>query len=151
GAITALTSFAALFGDLAAAPPPSGNEAPEELRRWSSHDVAYWVTGPWQLGGLHDRDRIQVSALDGAPRGGQMLVVPRCAKHAADGWRLARELVSVPFETRFANAFATVPARASALAAAPPLVHAIYDALRPARPLAALPVTPLLFDDLNPA
>jgi ABC-type glycerol-3-phosphate transport system substrate-binding protein len=135
GAVDALAEFAALFGDVAPAPPPSGSEAPEELRRWQQHDTAYWVTGPWQVGAL----------------GGQMLVVPKCAKDPAAGWRLAGELTSVPVATKFAEAFATVPTRASALAAAPPLVQAEYQALRGAEPLARSPVTPLLFDDLNPA
>ena len=39
----------------------------------------------------------------------------------------------------------------AALDAAPPLVHAIYAALETAQPLAASPITPLLFDDLHPA
>jgi ABC-type glycerol-3-phosphate transport system substrate-binding protein len=80
-----------------------------------------------------------------------MLVVPKCAKHPADGWHLAGELTSVPVSTRFADAFATVPARKSALDASPPLVHAVYQALHDAQPLAGRSVTPLLFDDLNPA
>jgi len=151
GAALALGSFAALFGDVAAAPPPAGSEAPEELRRWLAHDTAYWVTGPWQVGALRERERLQITALAGAPRGGQMLVVPKCAKDPAAGWRLAGELTSVPVATKFAVAFATVPTRASALAAAPPLVQAEYQALRGAEPLARSPVTPLLFDDHNPA
>ncbi|MDB4959299.1 MAG: extracellular solute-binding protein family 1 [Myxococcales bacterium] len=151
GAVTALAQFASLFGTVAAPPPPSGSEAPEELRRWTSHDVAYWVTGPWQLGALRERDRIEVSALEDAPRGGQLLAVPRCAKHPSDGWHLASELTSVSVETTFAEAFATVPSRRAALEAAPPLVGAIYQALRRARPLQRSEITPLLFDDLNPA
>jgi ABC-type glycerol-3-phosphate transport system substrate-binding protein len=151
GAVDALAQFAALFGEVAAAPPPSGSEAPEELRRWLQHDTAYWVTGPWQVGALRERERLQITALAGAPRGGQMLVVPRCAKDPTAGWRLAGELTSVPVATKFAEAFATVPTRASALAAAPPLVQSEYQALRSAEPLARAPVTPLLFDDLNPA
>ena len=147
----ALAAFAALFGTIAAPPPPAGSEAPEELRRWTSHEVAYWVTGPWQIGALHDRDHIEISALAGAPRGGQLLVVPTCAKHPAEGWRLAGELVSVPLATKLAVAFATVPTRRAALAAAPPLVHTLYEALQGARPLNSSSVTPLLFDDLNPA
>jgi ABC-type glycerol-3-phosphate transport system substrate-binding protein len=151
GAAAALGAFAAVFGALAAPPPPEGNEAPEELRRWTTHDVAYWITGPWQLGAFVDRDRLAITPLEGAPRGGQLLVVPRCASHPADGWRLARELVSVPVARGFADAFATVPGRAAALAAAPPVVRAIHAALRSASPLPNAAITPLLFDDLNPA
>lgn len=151
GATRALASYAALFGDVAAPPPPAGSEAPDELRRWNAHEVAYWVTGPWQLGALHDADRVAVSALAGAPRGGQLLVVPACAKRPADGWRLARELASVPVEIEFARTFATVPTRKAALEAAPPLSRAAYEALRTAEMLPRAAVTPLLFDDLNPA
>ncbi len=151
GATRALASFASVFGDVARPPPPQGSEAPDELRRWTAHDVAYWVTGPWQLGALRDRDRIAITPLAHAPRGGQLLVVPRCAQNPSDGWRLATELTSVEVERVFADAFATVPTRKAALDAAPPLVHAEYEALRSAEMLPREPVTPLLFDDLNPA
>ncbi len=143
--------FAHLFGDLAPPPPPPGSETPDELHRWATHAVAYWVTGPWQLGGLPDRERVAVSGLAHAPRGGQLLVVPTCAERPDDGWRLARELVDLPVEQQFAEAFVTVPSRIAALAAAPPLVHAVADALRVAEPLPRAAITPLLFDDLNPA
>jgi ABC-type glycerol-3-phosphate transport system substrate-binding protein len=147
----ALAEFAHLFGDVAAPPPPSGEEAPDELRHWTSHDVAYWVTGPWQIGVLHDRERLAVSALEGAPRGGQLLVVPKCAKDPEAGWRLAKTLTSVEVEKRFAEAFASVPTSKAALAASPPLVQQIYAALQTAQPLPRTALTPLLFDDLNPA
>ena len=151
GAARAMTRLAALFGDLAPPPPPSGSEAPEELRRWRAHEVAYWITGPWQFGELPERERIAVSPLARAPRGGQLLVVPRCAKHADDGWRLAAELTSPTVEGRFAEAFATVPTRRAALDAAPALSRAAYAALRSTAILPREPVTPMLFDDLNPA
>ncbi|HUJ57634.1 MAG TPA: extracellular solute-binding protein [Kofleriaceae bacterium] len=151
GARRALAAFAALFGDLVAPPPAAGGEAPEELRRWRAHEVAYWVTGPWQVAALRDRDRVAVSPLAHAPRGGQLLVVPACSAHPADGWRLASELTSVTVELIFADAFATVPTRASALDSAPPLARAQYEALRSAEMLPRSTATPLLFDDLNPA
>ncbi len=151
GATRALARYAQLFGDVSAPPPPAGIEAPEELRRWSSHEVAYWLTGPWQLGALHDPERIAVSSIAHAPRGGQLLVVPRCAKRPAEGWRLAAELASVPVEVTFANAFRTIPTRIAALAQAPALSRAAADALRSAEMLPRSPTTPLLFDDLNPA
>ena len=151
GAVRALTKFAALFGELAPPPPPAGGEAPDEIRRWTGHEIAYWVTGPWQLGALRDRDHLQISALAHAPRGGQLLVVPNCAKRPAEGWRLAAELTAVDVERKFADAFATVPSRKAALDAASPLVHAEYAALRMAEMLPRSPQTPLLFDDLNPA
>jgi hypothetical protein len=151
GAVNALEAFASLFGQLAPPPPPAGGEAPDEIRRWTGHELAYWVTGPWQLGGLRDRDHLRVSALAHAPRGGQLLVVPKCAQRPAEGWRLAAEVTNVEVGRMFATAFATVPSRRSALDASPKLVHEIYAALRDAENLPRSPLTPLLFDDLNPA
>ncbi len=151
GAVRAVGAFAALFGELVPPPPPAGGEAPDEIRRWTAHEVAYWITGPWQVGALRDRERLSVSALAHAPRGGQLLVVPACAKRPAEGWRLAGELTGVEVQRRFAEAFATVPTRTASLAAAPPLVHAIYAALGAGEPLPRSPLTPQLFDDLNPA
>jgi ABC-type glycerol-3-phosphate transport system substrate-binding protein len=151
GAVRAMTRLAQLFGDVSPPPPPLGGEAPDEERRWRAHEIAYWVTGPWQFGGLDDRARITVSPLAHAPLGGQLIVVPRCAKHPDDGWALARELTSLPTEARFAEAFAAVPTRREALAAAPSLLREAYAALRDAAMLPRDPVSPLLFDDLNPA
>lgn len=151
GAVKATARFASLFGDIAAPPPPAGSETPDELRRWNSGELAYWVTGPWALGALRDRDRLAVSALAHAPRGGQLLVVPKCAKRPAEGWSLAAELTDVAVLARFAEAFGTVPTRRSALAAAPPIARDLYAALITTEPLRRDPRTPLLFDDLNPA
>ena len=77
--------------------------------------------------------------------------MPRCAKHPDDGWRLADELTSLPVAARFAARFATLPTRLAALAGAPGLARSAYDALRGAAMLPRQPLTPLLFDDLNPA
>jgi len=151
GAVRALAVFAGLFGDVAAPPPPAGGEAPDELRRWNAGEVAYWITGPWQIGYLDGRDQLAISAIAHGPKGGQLLVVPACAKHPADGWRLAAELTSPAVEARFADSFALVPTRTRALADAPPLVHAIDAALADAEMLPHAKVTPMLFDDLNPA
>ena len=151
GATRAVANFAGLFGELVPPPPPAGGEAPDEIRRWTAHEVAYWITGPWQIGVLRDRERLAVSALAHAPRGGQLLVVPTCAKRPDEGWRLAGELTGVEVQRRFAEAFATVPTRTASLAAAPPLVHALYAALGAGELLPRSPLTPLLFDDLNPA
>ncbi|TMQ11876.1 MAG: hypothetical protein E6J90_33350 [Deltaproteobacteria bacterium] len=150
-AVRAMTRFAALFGDVVRPPPPSGLEQDDEGRRWANHEDAYWITGPWQFYQIGNRAQIAVSALAHAPRGGQLLVVPACARHAEDGWRLADELTSLPVETRFAAKFATVPTRIAALATAPALLRAAGDALRAAAMLPREPETPLLFDDLNAA
>jgi ABC-type glycerol-3-phosphate transport system substrate-binding protein len=151
GATQALARFAALFGDLAPPPPAAGGEAPQEVRQWNAHEIVYWVTGPWQIGALADRERISVSPLAHAPRGGVLLVVPRCARDGDAGWRLAAELTSVTVEGIFADAFAMVPTRLAAFRDAPPLVRAQYEALRSAEMLPRSPMTPELFDDLNPA
>jgi ABC-type glycerol-3-phosphate transport system substrate-binding protein len=150
-AVRALRDFAALFGGLAAPPPPAGSEAPDELRRWNAHELAYWVTGPWQLADLRDRDQIEVSALEHAPRGGQLLVVPACAKQPAEGWRLAKELTSEQVSLIFSDAFATIPTLEPAQGHATPLVQRTLAALATAERLPRVAVTPLLFDDLNPA
>ena len=44
-----------------------------------------------------------------------------------------------------------MPSRAAALERSPKLVHDLYDALELGEPLPRSPLTPLLFDDLNPA
>jgi len=150
-ATRAMTRFAQLFGDVTQPPPSSGLEEIDEGRLWTSREVAYWITGPWQFYQLGDRARIAVSPLAHAPRGGQLLVVPRCAKHPDDGWRLADELTSLPVEARFAERFSTAPTQLAALTAAPALSRATYEALRGASMLPRDPVTPLLFDDLNAA
>ena len=150
-AVSAMIRMAALFGEVSPPPPPPGSEAPDEVRRWQAHEIAYWITGPWQFGELPDRSRIAIGSLAHAPRGGQLLVVPRCARHADDGWRLAAELTSLATEARFADAFAAVPTRRAALDTGPALLRAVYEALRGAKMLPRDPVTPLLFDDLNPA
>ena len=151
GAVHAMTQLAALFGDVAPPPPTAGGEEPDELRRWNAHEIAYWITGPWMLGKLSDRAAIAVSALAHAPRGGHLLVVPRCARHPDDGWRLAGELTSLAVEAKLAEAFAMVPTRRMAIDSAPELLRMTYEALRSANTLPRVPVTPLLFDDLNPA
>jgi hypothetical protein len=151
GAVNALTKFAALFGDVAPPPPPWGSEAKNELRRWHAHEVAYWITGPWQLGVLEVRDRLVITPLAKAPRGGQVLVVPACAQDPEGGWRLAGELVDVAVQQRFGAELAMVPTRVSAIAGTTPLVKSLYEALRSAEPLPQAANTPLLFDDLNPA
>ena len=150
GAVRALGRFAALFGELAPPPPAAGGEAPDEVRRWRTGEVAYWITGPWQLSGLADRSQVEVSPLAHAPRGGQLLVVPRCARRPDDGWRLAAELTSPAVEARFARAFAGIPTRRAALADAPELSRAVIAALRDTALLPRDVATPLLFDDLNP-
>lgn len=150
-AVGALREFGAMFGTLAAPPPSAGSEAESELRRWNARELAYWITGPWQLADLRDRDQLAVSAIAHAPRGGQLLVVPACADQPAQGWRLAQELTSERTSLIFSDAFATIPTLEVAQQHATPLVQQVMAALASAERLPVTPVTPLLFDDLNPA
>ncbi|MFT3692208.1 MAG: extracellular solute-binding protein [Kofleriaceae bacterium] len=150
-AVAALREFGAMFGQLAAAPPSAGSEAESELRRWNAKELAYWVTGPWQLADLRERDQLAVSPIEHAPRGGQLLVVPTCAPQPAEGWRLAQEVTSERTSLIFSDAFATIPTLEVAQQHATPLVQQVMAALASAERLPVTPVTPLLFDDLNPA
>ncbi len=92
GAVRALAHYAALLGKggVSPPPPPPGEEAVDEARRFRAGTIAALVTGPWALPELAptpaDIEAIGVAPLPGAPRGGQLLVVPRCARDAAAGW-----------------------------------------------------------------
>jgi len=77
--------------------------------------------------------------------------VPACAAQPLAGWKLATELTSEPVALIFSDAFATIPTLASAQEHATSLVKATLAALTTAEPLPRTQVTPLLFDDLNPA
>jgi ABC-type glycerol-3-phosphate transport system substrate-binding protein len=147
----ALARFAALFGDVAAPPPPAGIEAREEARRFDRGEIGALITGPWAVPDLELPATIVASPLPGAPRGGQLLAVPRCASRPADGWALAAALTGVDVQVELAARFATVPTRTAALAKSPALVRSIHDALADAKALPRDPITPLLFDDLTPA
>jgi ABC-type glycerol-3-phosphate transport system substrate-binding protein len=147
----ALARFAALFGDVAAPPPPSGTEAVDEARRFDAGEIGALVTGPWAVPDLELPATIVASPLPGAPRGGQLLVVPACAAVPEVGWALAAALTGVDVQVELARRFATMPTRAAAMAQSPALVRSIHDALAGATMLPRAPTTPLLFDDLTPA
>jgi arabinogalactan oligomer / maltooligosaccharide transport system substrate-binding protein len=151
GAALALTRFAALFGTVAAPPPAPGQEAADEARRFRAGEIAYLVTGPWALADAGELDRLRVGPMPGAPRGGQLLVVPRCAGDRADAWRLALHLTDPEVQWAWARALGTVPTTRTALDGSPRVVREAYAALGGARPLPRDPVTALLFDDLTPA
>jgi len=151
---TAVAAFAALFAAGIAAPPaPAGAEEREEPRRFRAGEVAVIVTGPWALDELTggDLSAVAVTAVPGAPRGGQVLVVPRCARAPDEAWALAAALTAPALEASWARRFGMVPSRAGAFAGAGAVAGQVRDALRPARPLPRHPRTALLFDDLNPA
>ena len=147
----ALARFAALFGDVAAPAPPSGTEAKDEARRFDRGEIGALVTGPWAVPDLELPATIVASPVPGAPRGGQLLVVPACAPKPERGWQLAAALTGVDVQVELAQRFATMPTRAAAMAQSPALVRSIHDALAGATMLPRAPTTPLLFDDLTPA
>ncbi len=118
------------------------------------------VNGPWSAHGLGNGsiDELAVaafpSAADGqaaAPRGGQLFVVPRCAKNADAGWKLAMELTAPALQQAWALRFGIVPTTTDALAKAGRFSNEFYTALKQARPLPRHPATPSVFDDLTPA
>lgn len=157
-AAAALREFAAMFspGGIAPAPAAAGHELREELRRFHNDRVAIVIEGPWAIaelaaGKLED---VTVAALPGqgaAPRGGQLFVVPKCAKHPADGWSLAAELTSPAVQIGWGTRFGVVPTTESALAGSIVTVREFYAALEQGRRLPQHAVTPELFDDLTPA
>jgi ABC-type glycerol-3-phosphate transport system substrate-binding protein len=147
----ALARFGGLFARVAAPAPASGAEARDEARRFADGEIAVLVTGPWAIAELGDRDRLAVAGIPHAPRGGHLLVVPRCSPDVAASWRLVETLTSTGVQVALADRFATIPTRADALAQSPALVRALAASLRDASPLPRSPRTPLLFDDLTPA
>jgi len=149
-AVAAVDAFATTVRELVA-PEQRGTDVAAEARRWNDGEIAYWIAGPWQLAAVRARDDLAITALTGAPRGGQLLAVPACAAQPDAGWRLAEALTAPAAERAFADAFATIPTRASALADAPAAVRALATALDSAQLLPRSPITPLLFDDLNAA
>ncbi len=134
-----------LFGDVIPLPPPSGSEAPDELRRWQAGELLYWITGP----GRSARSPTATATGLQSPRSRPRRAAGSCswccggAGRPDEGWRLARELTEPAVAVKLAAGFATVPTCEAALAAAPPLVAAIYRALQAAEPLPRDPRTPL--------
>jgi ABC-type glycerol-3-phosphate transport system substrate-binding protein len=148
----AVEGFARLFDRIAAPPAPAGSEARQEARAFAD-GVALLVTGPWALAELTAGalDEVAVAALPGAPRGGQLLVVPRCARSPDAAWDLAAALTSAEAQAAWSRRFGTVPTTEAGLAGGAAVSRVFRDALRAARPLPQEPASALLFDDLNPA
>ena len=149
----AVERFARLFDRIAAPPPPPGAEAREEARAFGAGEIALLVTGPWALADITGGrlDDVAVAALPGAPRGGQLLVVPRCARRPDEAWQLAAALTSPAVQAAWSRRFGTIPTTKAGLADGAPVARAFRAALGDARPLSRDPVSALLFDDLNPA
>lgn len=157
-----LTRFAAMFGPggVAPPPPPPGDEERDEVRRFRAGSVVVAINGPWALHGLGGGavDDLAVvpfppdpSGRPAAPRGGQLFVVPRCARQPAAAWQLAAELTSPALQAEWSRRFGVVPTTAAGLADGSDLSRQFYHALQRARPLPRHPTTPEMFDDLTPA
>lgn len=161
-AVAALERFAELFraGGVAGPPPPSGSEAEDEVRRFRAGALAIAVDGPWAANALGGGDTAGLAVAPfprdpqrrpAAPRGGHLLVVPRCGRDPAAAWQLALELTDPALQSAWARRFGTVPTTAAGLAEAGPFAHGFHQALVGARPLPRHPATAELFDDLTPA
>lgn len=157
-----LDRFADFFGarGIAGPPPPTGNEAQDEVRRFRAGALAVVMNGPWAATDLGAGDLAGLgvapfpSGPDGrpaAPRGGQMFAVPTCAREPVAAWALALELTEPALQASWARRFGVVPTTADALADAGPFSQAFYRALQRARPLPRHPISAEIFDDLNPA
>jgi len=154
GAVAAFERFAALIGPggVSPPPPPPGDEASAEARWFRGGALAAIVTGPWALPELAERlEGVDVAPLPGAPRGGQLLVVPRCARDPAGGWRLALELTEPRLTGAWSRRTGMIPATEDGLAAGSELSRRFHAALAAARPLPRHPMSAWLFDDLTPA
>jgi ABC-type glycerol-3-phosphate transport system substrate-binding protein len=153
----ALDEMASLFATGVAAPPSApGIEAESETTRFRRGAIAILATGPWAFASLADvgsdgLDGLTVDGWPGAPRGGQALVVPTCARQPDRAWHLAAELTSPAVAARWSRQLGVVPTTRTGLERAGALAQATYRALAVARPLPQHRISSTLFDDLSPA
>lgn len=154
----ALSEMAALMqpGGPAAPPAPPGTEAETEARRFRDGAIALLVTGPWALPELADvrggqLAGVAAAALPGAPRGGQLLVVPKCARDPEGAWQVAAALTDADVQAAWSMRLGMVPTTAGGLAKAGVVAKQVHAALASAVPLPRHPASAALFDDLNPA
>lgn len=155
-ATAALTRFASLFDrglamDLLEERSPS--RAMATAFRQGKISVA--LAGPWDLRALSggNINTLQVAAFPGevAPRGGQVLVVPRCSKKSTEAWQLALGLTAASLQASWAKELGTIPVTPQGLAQAGRVAGEFYQALEGARMLPRHRHAPDLFDDLTPA
>jgi len=156
----ALVRFARLFATVSPPPPAPQDAAREAVEDFRAGRVVIQMDGPWALhdlspGGI---DALEVTpfppAPDGAPaalRGGQLYVVPRCARDPARAWRLALALTDPVLQGEWARRFGTVPTTRAGLERGGRVAGEFYRALRSARVLPRHPITAEVFDDLTPA
>jgi len=160
-ATNALTRFAALFGPggVAPPPPPPGAEAPTAARRFRAGEVAVLVDGPWAVAELREGGRtLGVTPFPrdplgrpAAPFGGQLFVVPRCARDPDGAWQLAHALTDPELQAEWSRELGIVPTTAEALERAGEFAQQFRAALQQTRPLPRHPITTEMFDDLTPA
>ncbi len=152
----ALQGFAQLFAD-GTAMDLLEERAPARamVKAFRKGDLEQVLTGPWHLVDLAggDLESVEVVAFPegAAPRGGQVLVVPRCAADAQGAWALALALTAPQLQSKWARELGSIPVTKEGLSDAGPLVHSFYAALQHSRPLPRHPRVPELFDDLTPA
>lgn len=155
-AASALTYFASLFSrGIAMNVLLERSPARAMIRAFRDRKLRVVVSGPWDLVQLSGGElaSLEVAPFPGhaAPRGGQVLVVPSCARRAANAWQLALELSAPALQAAWARELGTIPVTLEGLAEAGPLAKAFYTALQAARPLPRHARVPELFDDLTPA
>ena len=156
----ALVRFARLFATVTAPPPAPQDAAREAVEEFRAGRVAIQMDGPWAVFDLSAGviDALEVTpfprAPDGGPaalRGGQLYVVPRCARDPAGGWRLALALTDPVLQGEWGRRFGTVPTTRPGLERAGRVAGEFYQALQAARTLPRSPVSAEIFDDLTPA
>ena len=156
GAVRALKRFAALFRT-GVAMDVLEERSPSHamIRAFRNDDIDIAFTGPWDLPALADGnpETLQVSAFPGAyaPRGGQVLVVPKCTQNAAEAWDLALALSAPALQADWARTLGSIPVTRDGLEGAGPLANAFYQALLGTAPMPRDVHAPELFDDLSPA
>ena len=156
----ALLRFARLFATVTAPPPAPQDAAREAVEEFRAGRVAVQMDGPWAVydlaGGAIDALAVTPfpRAPDGGPaalRGGQLYVVPRCARDRAGAWKLALALTDPVLQGDWGRRFATVPTTRAGLERAGRVAGELYRALAAARTLPRDPITAEIFDDLTPA
>jgi len=161
-AVEALENFAKLFGPKGVAPSPSRveREAADHARGFRAGTIKVVLDGPWAVSALSNGsvDGLAVTPFPkgphgrgAAPRGGQLLVVPKCARRPKAAWKLALALVSPALQADWAKRYGLVPTTRRGLQAGGSFAQQFYRALKQARPLPRHPVSAELFDDLTPA
>ncbi len=154
-AAQALARFASLFGPDGIVPPITAPDRVdrEEAQRFRQGDLAVVINGPWSIANLTGGGTrgIAVAPLPQAPRGGQLYVVPSCAKHTDTAWKLALFLTAPTRQAAWSERLGVLPTTQEGLERTGSFARQFYAALRPAIPLPQHPITAELFDDLSPA